>query len=128
MDRRPAMPSPFDLSFSHPRSHQCILRSNPEVTRGLQRPANVGVFGSRIECNQPHAVWALHLIAGLETRGSFGKGFAAIRAKAFNSIGHESLLTDDALWHFTISLTCMMPARYSSGPAPIGAACSDGND
>jgi hypothetical protein len=70
--------SPFDPSLSHPRCHQCVLRRNPDVPRRLQWPANVGVFGSRIECNQPHAVWALHLIVGLETRGSFRKRFAAI--------------------------------------------------
>jgi hypothetical protein len=73
--------SPGGPSLSHPRCNQRVLCCNSDVPRGLQWPANVGVFGTRIECNQPHAVWALHLITGLETRGPFRKRFAEIEQR-----------------------------------------------
>jgi hypothetical protein len=54
------------LLCGHPCRHQCVFRSETNIPRGFQGASDIGVFRAGVESNQPHAIWALHLIAALE--------------------------------------------------------------
>ena len=54
------------LLRGHPRRHQCVFRSVTNIPRGFQGASDIGVLRAGVEGDEPHAIWALHLIAALE--------------------------------------------------------------
>src|ERR1700733_9764681 len=50
----------------------------PKIPRRLERTPDVRVFRAAIECYQPHAVRALHLMSLTEPLRPFGEGLLAV--------------------------------------------------
>jgi hypothetical protein len=66
-----------------------ILRRMTNVSGGLQRTLNIGIFRATIKGNQPHAIRALNLITVLEPIDSIRKKLPAIGADDLDPIGHR---------------------------------------
>jgi hypothetical protein len=73
----------------HASQNDRVFRCSSKIPRRLERTPDVGVFRAAIECNQLHAVRALHLISLTESLRSFGKGLFALGTQNFNSVSHE---------------------------------------
>src|SRR6185312_7619262 len=80
---------PFLRLTCHASQNDRVLRCDSKIPRRLERTSDVWVFRAAIECNQLHAVRALHLISLTESLRPFGKRLFALGTQNFNSVSHE---------------------------------------